>query len=184
MTRNHMPARMIFLMMSLVVAGMAVKMRAGQAAVSVLETEVDRVAVSPSDIGGVVNGPNGPEAGVWVIAESSQLPTKFRKIVVTDDEGRFLVPDLPKASYRVWVRGYGLLDSAPVESALGRKLVLGAALRRMHGRRRRSTPQLLVFAHTCPAAVRFSYAKDGSSFAASVRTCAKWSEECAVGGDP
>ena len=62
-------------------------------------------------IGGVVQGPKGPEAGVWVIAETKDLPTNFIKIVVTDDQGRFMVPDLPPASYAVWVRGYGLVDS-------------------------------------------------------------------------
>src|SRR4029078_10003289 len=34
------------------------------------------------------------------------------KSVVTDDRGRFVVPDLPPASYSVWARGYGLVDSA------------------------------------------------------------------------
>jgi len=47
------------------------------------------------DIGGIVTGPNGPEAGVWVIAESVELPTKFAKMVVTDDQGRYGIPDLP-----------------------------------------------------------------------------------------
>jgi hypothetical protein len=68
------------------------------------------------DIAGVVNGPSGPEAGVWVIAETSELPTKFAKIVVTDDQGRYVLPDLPPARYDVWVRGYGLVDS-PKQSA-------------------------------------------------------------------
>jgi hypothetical protein len=44
-----------------------------------------RVTIGDSDLGGVVSGPNGPEAGVWVIAETTDLPTKFAKIVVTDD---------------------------------------------------------------------------------------------------
>jgi hypothetical protein len=66
-------------------------------------------------ITGVVQGDKGPEAGVWVIAETKDLPTGFIKIVVTDDKGRFAVPDLPKATYKVWVRGYGLLDSTPQE---------------------------------------------------------------------
>ena len=70
------------------------------------------VAIDPDDLGGIVTGPDGPEAGVWVIAETSELPTGFRKIVVTDDAGRFVVPDLPDATYEVWVRGYGLVDSA------------------------------------------------------------------------
>jgi hypothetical protein len=59
-----------------------------------------------SDLGGVVTGANGPEAGVWVIAETTDLPTKFAKIVVTDDRGRYLIPELPRAAYKVWVRGY------------------------------------------------------------------------------
>jgi len=63
------------------------------------------------DITGIVRGANGAEAGVWVIAETNDLETKFRKIVVTNDAGRFLIPDLPAASYQVWVRGYGLVDS-------------------------------------------------------------------------
>ena len=40
-----------------------------------------------------------------------ELPTKFVKIVVTDDRGRYVIPELPKATYSVWVRGYGLVDS-------------------------------------------------------------------------
>src|SRR5258707_5203735 len=78
------------------------------------------------DIGGVVTGPNGPEAGVWVIAETTDLPTKFAKLVVTDDRGRFLIPDLPKANYSVWVRGYGLIDSPKVSSTPGKTLNLTA----------------------------------------------------------
>src|SRR5262245_42724364 len=72
------------------------------------QTNGSTVAIDPDDIGGVVTGPKGPEAGVWVIAETSDLPTKFVRIVVTDDKGRYVVPDLPKANYSVWVRGYGL----------------------------------------------------------------------------
>jgi len=67
-------------------------------------------------IGGVVQGAQGPEAGVWVIAETKDLATNFIKIVVTDDRGRFMLPGLPAANYRVWVRGYGLVDSTPIES--------------------------------------------------------------------
>src|SRR5688572_24589132 len=66
------------------------------------------VSVGSSDLGGVVTGAQGPEAGVWVIAETRDLPTPYAKIVVTDDRGRYLMPDLPQASYNVWVRGYGL----------------------------------------------------------------------------
>ncbi len=69
------------------------------------------VAIDPDDIGGVVTGANGPEAGVWVIAETTALPTPFVRIVVTDDQGRYVIPDLPDAEYEVFVRGYGLVDS-------------------------------------------------------------------------
>ena len=73
------------------------------------------VQVGPNDIGGVVSSSKGPEAGVWVIAETTDLPTRFIKEVVTDDRGRFLIPDLPKAKYTVWARGYGLVDSPKVQ---------------------------------------------------------------------
>ncbi len=75
------------------------------------------VPVDADDLGGVVTGPNGPEAGVWVIAETMDLPTRFIRIVVTDDQGRYLLPDLPQANYTVWVRGYGLVDSPKVQAA-------------------------------------------------------------------
>ena len=87
-------------------------------------------SVDPGTIAGVVTGSAGPEAGVWVIAETGDLPTKFRKIVVTDDEGRFLLPELPAASYSVWVRGYGLVDSTPVTAAPGQDLRLTAVAAR------------------------------------------------------
>src|ERR1700722_17687217 len=77
------------------------------------------VQIGATDIGGVVTGAAGPEAGVWVIAETTDLPTKFARIVVTDDSGRYLVPDLPAASYSVWVRGYGLVDSARLTAKPG-----------------------------------------------------------------
>src|SRR5919107_1187643 len=84
------------------------------------------VAVDPDDIGGVVRGPNGPEAGVWVIAETRDLPVRYIKSVVTDDQGRFVIPDLPKANYDVWVRGYGLVDSPKSKAAPGKTLSLKA----------------------------------------------------------
>ena len=84
------------------------------------------VTIDADDIGGVVSGPSGPEAGVWVIAETSDLGTKMAKMVVTDDQGRYVIPDLPKAKYKVWVRGYGLVDSAKVDSEPGKQLNLTA----------------------------------------------------------
>ena len=84
------------------------------------------VNVGDSDLGGVVSGPSGPEAGVWVIAETKDLPTQYAKIVVTDDAGRYVMPDLPRANYSVWVRGYGLADSPKVQTAPGRILNLTA----------------------------------------------------------
>jgi len=66
-------------------------------------------------IGGTVRSSAGPEAGVWVIAETKELQTNFIKIVVTDDAGKFMLPELPAATYRVFVRGYGLVDSTPVQ---------------------------------------------------------------------
>jgi hypothetical protein len=78
------------------------------------------VSIGNTDIGGVVTGPRGPEAGVWVIAETTDLPTKMSKTVVTDDQGRYVIPDLPKANYTVWARGYGLVDSAKTASEPGK----------------------------------------------------------------
>lgn len=89
-------------------------------------TAQNATAIDGDDIGGSVSGAKGPEAGVWVIAETTDLPTKYAKIVVTDDRGRFLIPDLPRANYRIWVRGYGLVDSPKVTSAPGKMLSLKA----------------------------------------------------------
>ncbi len=86
------------------------------------------VDADDDDIGGVVISAHGAEAGVWVIAETKDFQTKLRKIVVTDDQGRFLLPDLPKASYKVWVRGYGLVDSTPVDAVPGKTLALNAVI--------------------------------------------------------
>ena len=99
--------------------------------VSVVEVTGQRpslpsVSVDADDIGGVVASVAGPEAGVWVIAETSDLPTRFAKVVVTDEQGRFLVPDLPRATYDLWVRGYGLVDSSRVRSMPGRTVNLTA----------------------------------------------------------
>jgi hypothetical protein len=86
------------------------------------------IKIVSDDIGGVVTSSKGPEAGVWVIAETKDLPTGYRKIVVTDDQGRYVIPELPKANYDVWVRGYGLVDSPKVKTAPGKMLNLTAVL--------------------------------------------------------
>jgi hypothetical protein len=86
------------------------------------------VGVGDNDLGGVVTSANGVEAGVWVIAETTDLPTKLAKIVVTDDRGRYLMPELPKATYSVWVRGYGLVDSTKVQITPGKLLNLRAVV--------------------------------------------------------
>jgi hypothetical protein len=80
-------------------------------AVSLTQSRQAPVAIDKDDIGGIVAGPKGPEAGVWVIAETRDLPVRYIKIVVTDDQGRYVVPDLPPAKYSLWARGYGLADS-------------------------------------------------------------------------
>ncbi len=78
------------------------------------------VSIDADDIGGVVTSSNGPEAGVWVIAETTDLPTRYIKEVVTDDRGRYVIPDLPMAKYSIWARGYGLIDSPKVETVPGK----------------------------------------------------------------
>src|SRR5215468_11451462 len=84
------------------------------------------IPTDPDDIAGVVTSAKGTEAGVWVIAETTDLPTKFAKIVVTDDRGRYVMPNLPRANYNVWVRGYGLGDSQKVQAQPGKLVNLTA----------------------------------------------------------
>src|SRR6266699_629628 len=103
----------------------ALAMIASPAGMSARQTASD-IKVDADDIGGVVTSSKGPEAGVWVIAETTNLPTRLIKIVVTDDRGRYVLPDLPKANYDVWVRGYGLVDSAKSKAMPGKALNLTA----------------------------------------------------------
>jgi hypothetical protein len=86
------------------------------------------VQIDNDDIGGVVTSKSGPEAGVWVIAETTDLGTRFAKMAVTDERGRYVIPDLPKATYYVWVRGYGLVDSPKLKAEPGQVMNLTAAL--------------------------------------------------------
>ena len=104
------------------------------------QQSADPLRIDADDIGGVVRGPRGPEAGVWVIAETRDLPTRFIRIVVTDDQGRYLLPDLPKARYNVWVRGYGLVDSKKVTAEPGKNLNLTAVAAPDDARRRPVLP--------------------------------------------
>ena len=116
----------------------------------------DTIPLDSDDIAGVVTGPKGPEAGVWVIAETTGLPTKFARIVVTDDRGRYLIPDLPSATYSVWVRGYGLVDSEKVQATPGKSVNLTAVV----------APDARKAAHYYPSGFWFSLIKvpDKSEF--------------------
>ena len=108
--------------------GFAVLLAALLVGMSACQSTGEAVRIDNDDLGGVVTSAQGPEAGVWVIAETTDLPTKFVKTVVTDDLGRYLVPDLPQANYSVWVRGYGLVDSPKVQAAPGQIVNLKAVL--------------------------------------------------------
>src|SRR4051812_7681790 len=119
MTSNVFYPGILPSVLTLLVAALLVKTGFGQAPAATVATDND-------DIGGVVTGARGPEAGVFVIAETRDLPTRLIKSVVTDDQGRYLLPDLPKANYDVWVRGYGLVDSAKVQGTPGKRLDLKA----------------------------------------------------------
>src|SRR4029434_8513448 len=103
MTRRVLNLLIAALAVTVVVAMSLAGLRAGQGAAA-------RVAIDNDDIGGVVTGPSGPEAGVWVIAETKSLPTRLIKSVVTDDQGRYVLPDLPTASYDGWGRCSQLLS--------------------------------------------------------------------------
>ena len=144
----------------------------------------DPVRVDADDLGGVVSSSKGPEAGVWVIAETADLPTKFVKIVVTDDRGRYLLPDLPKASFNVWVRGYGLVDSAKVKTAPGKILNLTAVV----------APSARAAAEYYPAGYWFSLirvpeksefpgnAPGGNGISPNIQSQADWIQRLKSGG--
>src|SRR2546422_3780582 len=117
-----MDARSRSMRMNLVIGGISLVLAACQ----VPPGASQGAGIGEGDLAGIVTSASGPEAGVWVIAETNDLPTKFAKIVVTDDRGRYLIPELPKANYSVWVRGYGLVDSPKLQAAPGRTLDLTA----------------------------------------------------------
>jgi hypothetical protein len=154
-----------------------------QAPVSAGQT-ADAVRVDADDLGGIVSSAKGPEAGVWVIAETADLPTKFVKIVVTDDRGRYLLPDLPKASFNIWVRGYGLVDSPRVKAAPGKVLNLTAVV----------APTARAAAEYYPAGYWFSLirvpeksefpgnAPGGNGISANIKSQADWIQRLKSGG--
>jgi len=109
-------------------AFLAVSMLTIKAQQSASAATNDIVKVKDDAIGGVVAGPKGPEAGVWVIAETTDLGTRYSKTVVTDDRGRYVIPELPKANYTVWSRGYGLVDSAKARTVPGKNLNITAVI--------------------------------------------------------
>ncbi len=122
-------------------AAVSIALVSGVLATSQRPSAVSAVAIDADDIGGVVTGSTGPEAGVWVIAETRDLAVRYIKTVVTDDRGRFVVPDLPKATYTVWARGYGLVDSDKATATPGQRLAISAKV----------APSAAAAAHYYPA---------------------------------
>jgi hypothetical protein len=111
-----------------IVIAAALLAAAGGASLDAQQAADPAIRIGGADLGGVVTSANGPEAGVWVIAETTDLPTKYAKIVVTDERGRYVLPELPAATYNVWVRGYGLVDSPKVRTSPGKMLNLTAVV--------------------------------------------------------
>jgi hypothetical protein len=167
-----------------VAIGVALLLAGSQAPMTAGQQTGGTVAIDNDDIGGVVAGAKGPEAGVWVIAETTDLPTKFVKIVVTDDRGRYLLPDLPKANFNVWVRGYGLVDSPKVQAAPGKIVNLTAV----------TAPNPRAAAEYYPAGYWFSLirvpeksefpgnAPGGNGISPSIKGQADWIQRLKSGG--
>src|SRR5215472_18644410 len=166
------------------VAAVAIALAFGVAPTTVAAQQAATVTVGAKDIGGVVSGPNGPEAGVWVIAETTDLPTKMSKTVVTDDQGRYLVPDLPKANYIVWARGYGLVDSAKTTSEPGKIVNITAV----------PAPNEAAAAEYYPAIYWFSMLKipgkemfpgtgpNGNGMATTMKSQLQWTDQIKTNG--
>jgi len=166
------------------VAAVAIALAFGVAPTTVVAQQAAAVTVGANDIGGVVRGPNGPEAGVWVIAETTDLPTKMNKTVVTDDQGRYLIPDLPKANYVVWARGYGLVDSAKTTSEPGKTVNITAV----------PAPNDAAAAEYYPAIYWFSMLKipgkemfpgtgpNGNGMATTMKSQLQWTDQIKTNG--
>jgi hypothetical protein len=149
-----------------------------------VEVAAQSITVDADDIGGIVTSTKGPEAGVWVVAETTDLPTKFVKIVVTDEQGRYLLPDLPRANYNVWVRGYGLIDSQRVQANPGKALNLTATI----------APSPRAAANYYPAGYWFSLMRvpaasefpgtgpEGNGISPNIETQAEWLQRTKNGG--
>src|SRR3989442_15150515 len=177
MSRGTLYLRIAVVAVAVFVASSLTGQRAGQVANGA-------VSIDNDDIGGVVTGPRGPEAGVWVIAETRETPTRLIKVVVTDDRGRYLLPDLPKANYDVWVRGYGLVDSARVKAAPGKVVNLAAT----------KAPNPRAAAQYYPAGFWFSMIKvpekgdfpgnapGGNGINPSIKSQADWIQRMKSGG--
>jgi hypothetical protein len=167
-----------------VAAGFAMLLAASPTRMNAGQATGDTVRIDADDLGGVVSSAKGPEAGVWVIAETTDLPTKFVKIVVTDDRGRYLLPDLPKANFSVWVRGYGLVDSPKVQAAPGKIVNLTAVV----------APNPRAAAEYYPAGYWFSLirvpeksefpgnAPGGNGIAPGIKNQADWIQRLKSGG--
>ena len=142
------------------------------------------VRIDPDGIGGVVSGPLGPEAGVWVIAETADLPTRFVRIVVTDDRGRYVIPDLPKAMYTVWARGYGLIDSAKSHAMPGQTVNLRALIARDPRGAARYYPSGYWFSLLNPPSPKEfpGTGPDGNGIAPGLKTQAEWLRLVKSGG--
>jgi hypothetical protein len=145
-------------------ASLALFLFATSSSHTLAQQPVADVAIDADDIGGVVTGPNGPEAGVWVIAETRELAVRYIKSVVTDDRGRFVVPDLPPATYSVWARGYGLVDSAKATTKPGQRLAITAKAAASEAEAARTYPAIYWYSMLkIPSADQFGGKNSGIS---------------------
>ena len=105
--------------------------------------------------------------------ETRDLPTRYIKIVATDDQGRYMIPDLPRANYDVWVRGYGLVDLPKQKSAPGRQVNLKAV----------TAPNEAAAAEYYPAIYWYSMLEDPARRTCSparVRPATAFPSRCAI----